>query len=244
MSDRERRGPGKRRRRRLREKQGGEPRGGAPETSSPGRQGQRGQRRSSEREEAPRRGGRGGRRDGPGGEGHRSGREREPRLQFRSVILLPEESAASCAVCGKPVRDAVAALSYGEEHAPAHFDCVLEKLRAGRELRPDEQLCYLGGGNFGVVRFPRGEGKVPFSIAERIPYETVQQRPQWRRELDSLASRSGNAPSGQNAQGKSAGGQRRTGQGTTGQGTTGQGTTGQGTTGQGTTGQGTTGQGA
>lgn len=210
MSDRQRRSGGRKRRRfRDRRDAGGREsgssgaRGQAQEARPPqqqrqaqssgqnSRQGQRqrGQRRQPDRDEAARRQ-QAGRKKGPaGGEGKRGGREREPRLQYKSVVVLPEEQASPCPLCGKPVRDAVSALGYGEEHAPAHFDCVMERLRATRELRPDEQLCYLGGGNFGVVRFGKGEGAPPFTIGERISYEPQHERPQWRKDLDSVTRR-------------------------------------------------------
>jgi hypothetical protein len=39
------------------------------------------------------------------------------------------------------------------------------------------------------VRFAKGEGSAPFTISERIPYESPQERPQWRRDLDSAKGR-------------------------------------------------------
>jgi hypothetical protein len=104
------------------------------------------------------------------------------------VITLPVERAATCAICGRPVRDAVAALAYGEDRVPAHFDCVLENMRATSNLGGDERVCYLGGGHFGVVQAPHGEGTLPFTIRDRVQYETGQERPAWRRDLDSVAA--------------------------------------------------------
>lgn len=183
MSDRQRKGGGRKRRRRAPDRPGQASEQGA----QPQGQRQRAQPRPAEGKEAGRRDRRGGRKGSGGGEPRR--REREPRLQYRSVIVLPEAQATPCPICGKPVRDAVAAMGYGEDHAAAHFDCVMETLRANRELRPDEQLCYLGGGNFGVVRFTRGDGASPFTIHERIPYEPSHERPQWRQDLDSVTRR-------------------------------------------------------
>jgi hypothetical protein len=104
------------------------------------------------------------------------------------VVVLPEDRATPCPLCGKPVRDAVSALCYGQDRAPAHFDCVLESLRSRWNLAPDERLCYLGGGAFGVIRSPQGEGHAPFSIRERVPYEAEPDRPEWRVRLDAVAT--------------------------------------------------------
>jgi hypothetical protein len=188
MSDGERKGSFRKRRRRVRDRRvrRGTGQGGSPPSGGKNAQGQ--QRRPADRGEPDRRGRSAqGRREGGGAGGRQPAREREGRLQYKSVILVPEAEAAPCPICGKPVRDVVAALAYGQERTPAHFDCVLESLRGGKELRPDEQLCYLGGGNFGVVRFARTEGSGPFSIRDRIQYEAAQERPQWRRDLDSVA---------------------------------------------------------
>ncbi len=178
MSDDARRAGGRRRRRRPKDRR---PAPAAapppPEAAEPSGGGKR--------PEKDRRRGR--RREGQGG--GRGGREREARLQYKSVMTIPEAEALSCPLCGKKVRDPVAALAYGEDRVPAHFDCVLEALRGGRQLAADERMCYLGGGHFGVVRFAHGDGTAPFSIRERTQYESGQERPPWRQELDSVRRR-------------------------------------------------------
>ena len=209
MSDRQPRGGGRRRRRRFRDRQrpeggargqggrhGASPQGGSAEPRKGG--GPRGELarsagRGNQRPSGERQGGgrdrRGGRRDRG-----RGGREREQRLEYTSVITLPEDQSTLCPICGKLVRDAVSALCYGEDRAPAHFDCVIERLRSQNALAEDERLCYLGGGHFGVVKSPQGEGKVPFSIRDRVQYEAGQERPDWRRVLDAIAARKKQVP--------------------------------------------------
>jgi hypothetical protein len=83
-------------------------------------------------------------------------------------------------VCGKPVRELSSALTHRASQKPAHFDCVVKELRESNELAPQEKLCYLGGGCFGILEFrspPR------FVIKRRIQYEEKETTQEWKKPL-------------------------------------------------------------
>jgi hypothetical protein len=115
----------------------------------------------------------------------RNFRRRNHRRRFR-----PGESPASsniqsfpeCPACGKPIRDLPSALSHRGSGAPAHFDCVLNELREANELAPQEKLCYLGGGCFGIIEL-KSSGAARFTIKKRIPYEDTQTAQEWKKQL-------------------------------------------------------------
>ena len=76
---------------------------------------------------------------------HRRGRGRRPRD--------PEIEAPQCPLCQKAVRDLTSAITHRESGNPSHFDCILKALRSDNPVQPNEKICYLGKGSFGIVQF-------------------------------------------------------------------------------------------
>jgi len=100
--------------------------------------------------------GRGGRRpeSAPSGRRERQGkggasRVPEPQPARPEIpMVFPD-----CPVCGKPVRELASALTHRASRQPAHFDCVFRELRDVNGISPQEKLCYLGSGSFGILEF-------------------------------------------------------------------------------------------
>ena len=88
-----------------------------------------------------------------------------------------------CAICGKPVRDISSAVASRETGEPCHFDCVLRRLAEEEHLAPDERICYLGHGVFGVGQPRQSSGPVKFVIKKRIQYENTEQSYDWRKQI-------------------------------------------------------------
>jgi hypothetical protein len=93
-------------------------------------------------------------------------------------IVLPD-----CPVCGKPVRELVSALTHRVARQPAHFDCVVRELRESNEVAPQEKICYLGGGSFGILEFRPSGGSPRFVIRKRIQYEEKETPQEWKKPL-------------------------------------------------------------
>ena len=74
---------------------------------------------------------------------------------------------------------AIAQATSGE---PAHFDCVLREISEKEELQPKEKVCYLGKGEFGILKFKQG-GPVRFAIRKRIQYEDHEKAIAWRKRI-------------------------------------------------------------
>jgi hypothetical protein len=135
-----------------------------PGSPPPGRQRQRGTTRRDR-----------GRKDGRA-QADRQGTEkpREPAVPR----IAPE-----CPVCRKPVRELAAALTHRPTGAPAHFECIMKELRDSNELAPQEKMCYLGGGTFGILQFRPSGGVNRFTIRKRIPYEEKDSPQEWKKSL-------------------------------------------------------------
>ena len=93
-------------------------------------------------------------------------------------IVLPD-----CPVCGKQVRELASALTHRVSRQPAHFDCVVRELRESNEVAPQEKICYLGGGTFGILEFQPSSGSPRFVIKKRIPYEEKETPQEWKKPL-------------------------------------------------------------
>ncbi len=92
------------------------------------------------------------------------------------------QSFPDCPVCGKPVRELSMALCHRVSKTPVHFDCVLKELRDANEVLPQEKICYLGGGTFGILQF-RTLGTNKFTIRKKIPYEEKDAPQEWKKPL-------------------------------------------------------------
>ena len=105
-------------------------------------------------------------------------REAPVRPEPTVPIVLPD-----CPVCGKPVRELASALTHRVSRKPAHFDCVVRELRESNEIAPQEKICYLGGGSFGILEFRTPGGSARFAIKKRIQYEEKEAPQDWKKPL-------------------------------------------------------------
>ncbi len=76
-----------------------------------------------------------------------------------------------CPLCEKPIRSLNTAITHKASQQPAHFDCVIGELRKIENLNPEERICYLGRGTFGVIATRNTSSPSRFLIKKRIQYE-------------------------------------------------------------------------
>jgi hypothetical protein len=94
----------------------------------------------------------------------------------------PAMPASDCPLCAKPMREPLSALTHRASGLPAHFDCVLKELRESNEIQPQERICYLGGGGFGVLQFKNpGQASGKFTIQKKIQYELKDTPQEWKK---------------------------------------------------------------
>jgi hypothetical protein len=94
-----------------------------------------------------------------------------------------------CPICEKAISELSSAINHRETAKPAHFDCIMKTIEQTEGINPNEKICYLGKGSFGIVRFQKMGGTIPFIIRKRIQYENLEETPEWRKNLDKLVSR-------------------------------------------------------
>jgi hypothetical protein len=123
---------------------------------------------------------RGQRRDGRvGGKGPSGAPASDSRPAWPEMPLVFPD----CPICGKPVRDLPSALTHKITRKPAHFDCIMRELSDSNEVAPQERICYLGGGSFGILEFKPPGGPIKFVIRKRIPYEEKETPQEWKKTL-------------------------------------------------------------
>jgi len=96
-----------------------------------------------------------------------------------------------CPFCGNSIRDLRTAIARREDGVPAHFDCVIKDLSEQEDLSPDEKICYLGKGSFGIIRDKVNSMSSRFFVRKRIQYEDIENPVEWRKNIsEKLMTRS------------------------------------------------------
>jgi hypothetical protein len=109
---------------------------------------------------------------------HFSRQREKPREEPKIVRETPP-----CPVCGKPIRDILAAILHLETGEPAHFDCIAKDLFSRETLAEGERFTYLGSGIFGIVRPGKAGDPSRIVIRKKIQYEDKEKAAAWRRTL-------------------------------------------------------------
>jgi len=122
-------------------------------------------------------------RERPGGEGQPERQRSQRQLPERQREPASPRVSPECPVCHKPVRELPSALTHRLTGQPAHFECIMKEIRDAHALAPQEKLCYLGGGCFGVLQFRQAAGTSRFTIQKRIQYEEKDGPQDWKKTL-------------------------------------------------------------
>lgn len=118
--------------------------------------------------------------------GTRSSSGRRRRRKKKKTYNAPRNLDV-CPICEQSIRDVLTAIIVSADGAAAHFDCVVRKLTDQESLGPKEKVCYVGGGEFAVVRFNSSDQR-RFSIQKRIRYELKEHNPDWRKDISEQVS--------------------------------------------------------
>jgi len=59
----------------------------------------------------------------------------------------------------------------------------MRELHDANEVAPQERICYLGGGTFGILEFRPPGGPTKFVIRKRIQYEEKELPQEWKKTL-------------------------------------------------------------
>gem|GEM_PF-283949 len=93
-----------------------------------------------------------------------------------------------CKKCGLPIKDPTLAMSDKITGLPIHFDCILKFLKQSEVLKENEELIYIGSGNFAIVYFENPKIRKNFKIIKLIEWEAGSKTSEWRMEMVRLGS--------------------------------------------------------
>ncbi|MCL2793230.1 MAG: hypothetical protein FWD87_09075 [Spirochaetaceae bacterium] len=93
-----------------------------------------------------------------------------------------------CAICSQDIQDLSSAIALPDDMGnPAHFDCVLKKIKENETLGEKQQLVYLGSGSFGIVENVSSSNQSPnYKIIKKIDFEERENIPEWRKQMIKL----------------------------------------------------------
>jgi len=93
-----------------------------------------------------------------------------------------------CERCGKEIKDLNVALSDKKTGNPIHFDCILEFIKSSEEIKENEEVIYIGNGNFAIVVFENPKIRKNFRIIKSIEWEERNKSYQWKDEIKELST--------------------------------------------------------
>jgi hypothetical protein len=88
-----------------------------------------------------------------------------------------QENLKKCTLCNKIIKEMNTAIKHKNEDEDEylHFDCAVRDIREKEKPYPNEKICYLGKGSFGIVKFlSYSSSPIKFLIKKRIQYETLE----------------------------------------------------------------------
>jgi len=113
---------------------------------------------------------------------NRRGPRRPSKQGHEERIMNEPEWETPCPICGNKILEISSAITDKTSGDPAHFECIMKKIAEEEEIGPDERVCYLGNGSFGIIQ-QRNTNQMKFFIRKRIQYEDKETVKEWRRGL-------------------------------------------------------------
>jgi hypothetical protein len=87
---------------------------------------------------------------------------------------------ASCAWCGKPIKEISTAISEPGSGKPVHFDCAINRSIKEEVLERGDTVSYIGGGRFGIIHYNNLPDIRDFKIKKILEWEDKENRSEWR----------------------------------------------------------------
>ena len=91
--------------------------------------------------------------------------------------------SAVCPICAEPIKDIIAAVSDKSTGSPAHFDCVIKRIKEQERLDRGDEIVYLGGGRFGIIQYLNHHDYRNFRVKKVLEWEDAENRAEWRKDI-------------------------------------------------------------
>ena len=104
------------------------------------------------------------------------------------VLPVNPITTPDCHWCGKQIKDITTAISDKETGLPVHFDCVLSRIAEMENLDANDNVCYIGGGRFGIIHYNNLPDTRDFYIKKILEWENKDINNEWRRPISEYFS--------------------------------------------------------
>jgi hypothetical protein len=104
------------------------------------------------------------------------------------VLPINPITTPDCPWCGKQIKDITTAISDKDTGLPVHFDCVLSRIAEMENLDPNDNVCYIGGGRFGIIHYNNLPDTRDFFIKKILEWENKDINNEWRRPISEYFS--------------------------------------------------------
>jgi hypothetical protein len=115
--------------------------------------------------------------------------DKQERLLWTAPVMPDNPiTTPNCPWCGKQITDITTAISDKDTGLPVHFDCVLARITGMETLEPNDSVCYIGGGRFGIVHYNNPPDTRDFTIKKIFEWEVKENISEWRRPISEYFS--------------------------------------------------------
>jgi len=104
------------------------------------------------------------------------------------VLPINPITTPDCPWCGKQIKDITTAISDRDTGLPVHFDCVLSRIAEMENLDANDNVCYIGGGRFGIIHYNNLPDTRDFFIKKILEWENKDLNNEWRRPISEYFS--------------------------------------------------------
>jgi hypothetical protein len=104
------------------------------------------------------------------------------------VLPVNPITTPDCPWCGKQIKDITTAISDRDTGLPVHFDCVLSRIAEMENLDTNDNVCYIGGGRFGIIHYNNLPDTRDFFIKKILEWENKDINNEWRRPISEYFS--------------------------------------------------------
>lgn len=113
-----------------------------------------------------------------------------PRWSAPELPAINPKTTPNCKWCGKPITDITTAICDKETGLPVHFDCVLARIAQIEDLAPNDSVCYIGGGRFGIIHYNNPPDTRDFTIKKIYEWEEKDSNvnSEWRKPISEYFS--------------------------------------------------------